>query len=296
MRQLHRYDVTMVRRLLDPRNDLVFKRIFGEHPDILRAFLNAVLPLPDDEKIESLEYLSPEQVPEIPLLKNTIVDVRCKDQKGRQFIVEMQMNWTNAFMQRVLFNASKAYVRQLDRSSRYELLEPVIGLSLLDDKFDDTHSDWFHHYKIVNVDRPDRTIDGLQLVFIELPKFHPGQPGSPLSPEGESWLRFLIETGDTNEGAVERLEREVATTSELREAVKLSEESAFTRGQLEAYDLYWDIVRRERTLFGSAYDEGIQEGIARGREEGLQVALDRMLAAGVSEAEARRILNFPGQT
>ena len=31
-------------RYLDPRNDLVFKRIFGEHPQILRSFLNALLP------------------------------------------------------------------------------------------------------------------------------------------------------------------------------------------------------------------------------------------------------------
>lgn len=29
----------MARRYLDPRNDLVFKRIFGEHPHILLSFL-----------------------------------------------------------------------------------------------------------------------------------------------------------------------------------------------------------------------------------------------------------------
>jgi hypothetical protein len=33
--------------------------------------------------------------------------------KKRQFIVEMQMLWTDSFMNRVLFNASKAYVKQL---------------------------------------------------------------------------------------------------------------------------------------------------------------------------------------
>ncbi|MDR2809813.1 MAG: Rpn family recombination-promoting nuclease/putative transposase, partial [Tannerellaceae bacterium] len=29
---------------LDPKNDLVFKRIFGEHPDLLISFLNALMP------------------------------------------------------------------------------------------------------------------------------------------------------------------------------------------------------------------------------------------------------------
>ncbi|MDR0687643.1 MAG: Rpn family recombination-promoting nuclease/putative transposase, partial [Prevotellaceae bacterium] len=31
-------------RYLDPKNDLTFKRIFGEHPDLLKSFLNALMP------------------------------------------------------------------------------------------------------------------------------------------------------------------------------------------------------------------------------------------------------------
>ena len=51
-----------------------------------------------------------------PLRKDSIVDVRCVDGRGRQFLVEMQMMWTPEYKQRVLFNASKAYVSQLDKS------------------------------------------------------------------------------------------------------------------------------------------------------------------------------------
>ena len=94
-------------RYLDPKNDLTFKKVFGQHPHLLKSFLNAMLPLEEDQVIESLEYLPIELVPVIPLFKNTFVDVRCKDNKGRQFIVEMQMSWSNTFKQRVLFNASK---------------------------------------------------------------------------------------------------------------------------------------------------------------------------------------------
>ncbi|MDR3133763.1 MAG: Rpn family recombination-promoting nuclease/putative transposase, partial [Prevotellaceae bacterium] len=63
-------------RYLDPKNDLTFKRIFGEHPDLLISFLNALMPLAPGQLIESLAYLSPEQVPENPAKKNSIVDVR----------------------------------------------------------------------------------------------------------------------------------------------------------------------------------------------------------------------------
>ena len=77
---------------LDPKADLTFKRVFGEHPDLVISFLNALLPFKnDDELIESVTYLQPEMVPENPLRKNSIVDVRCRDNRGRQFIVEMQM-------------------------------------------------------------------------------------------------------------------------------------------------------------------------------------------------------------
>ncbi|MDR1154764.1 MAG: Rpn family recombination-promoting nuclease/putative transposase, partial [Bacteroidales bacterium] len=84
-------------RYLDPKNDLPFKRIFGEHPDLLKSFLNALMPLEENQQIETLEYLPAEQVPENPGSKNSIVDVRCRDNRGRQFIVEMQMHWNNAF-------------------------------------------------------------------------------------------------------------------------------------------------------------------------------------------------------
>lgn len=107
-------------RYLDPKADLTFKKVFGEHPDLIKSFLNALLPFEtEDEKIVSLEYLPAELVPETPLKKNSIVDVRCRDSNGRIFIVEMQMIWSPAFMHRVLFNASKAYVRQGDKGEKY---------------------------------------------------------------------------------------------------------------------------------------------------------------------------------
>ena len=78
-------------RYLDPKSDLVFKKIFGEHPHLLKSFLNAILPLPDDRQIVELEYLPSEQVPTIPEFKRTIVDVKCRDQQGQIFIVENKL-------------------------------------------------------------------------------------------------------------------------------------------------------------------------------------------------------------
>ena len=34
-------------RFLNPKADVVFKKIFGCHENLLRSFLNAVMPLPE---------------------------------------------------------------------------------------------------------------------------------------------------------------------------------------------------------------------------------------------------------
>ena len=49
-------------RYLDPKNDLTFKRIFGEHPDLLISFLNALLPFEPGRHIIEVEYLLTELV------------------------------------------------------------------------------------------------------------------------------------------------------------------------------------------------------------------------------------------
>ena len=102
-------------RFLDVKSDIVFKKIFGQHPELIKSFLNGILPLSEGHLIEEIQYLTPEQSPRIPSMKNTIVDVKCTDQKGRIFIVEMQLAWRASFMNRFLFGASKAYVQQMNK-------------------------------------------------------------------------------------------------------------------------------------------------------------------------------------
>lgn len=46
------------------------------------------------------------------------------------------MIWSPEFRQRVLFNASKAYVRQIDTGQEYELLQPVYSLNLVNEVFE----------------------------------------------------------------------------------------------------------------------------------------------------------------
>ena len=247
-------------RYLDPKTDMVFKKIFGQHPDLLKSFLNAVLPLPADGLIISLEYLPSEQVPVIPAFKYTVVDVQCTDQQGRVFIVEMQIQWTNSFMQRMLFNASKAYVSQLEKGEDYDLLKPVYGLGLINTKFDLDEENWYHHYKIVNIQKPQAEIKDLQLVFIELPKFKAkNYQGKKLQ---VLWLRFMSELNEK----VNQVPAEWLEVPEIKQAIDLAEEAAYTPAELEDYDRYWDAISIEKTLVGDALKKG-DKNKAEGKDE-----------------------------
>jgi predicted transposase/invertase (TIGR01784 family) len=249
-------------RYLDPKNDLIFKRIFGEHKHLCKSLLNSMLPLGDARQIVELEYQQPELTPEIPALKDSIVDVCCKDNFGRQFIVEMQMHWTDSFKSRVLFNASKAYVRQLKRKGEYKLLQPVYALSFVNETFDPDPSVYYHDYKIVNIEHTEKRIEGLELVFIELPKFRPGNRAEKRL--YDLWLTFLTQVHEEAREIPPALLEEDVT----KEAMQYLESSAYTEEQLEMYDRYWDAVRTQRTYIVDALDEGRAEGEAIGLQKG----------------------------
>ena len=249
-------------RYLDPKNDLIFKRIFGEHKHLCRSLLNSMLPLEPSQQIVELEYLTPELTPELPGQKNSIVDVYCTDKSGRQFIVEMQMHWTESFKSRVLFNASKAYVKQLKPGTQYKLLQPVYALSFVNEIFDRDPAEYYHDYKIVNIAHTEKRIEGLELVFIELPKFRPENKAEKKL--YDLWLTFLTQVHEDMQEVPPVLMEEEIT----KEAVQYLERWSYSAAELEIYDRYWDSIRVERTFILDAHDEGRAEGEAIGLEKG----------------------------
>lgn len=56
-------------RYLNPKADWPFYRVFGEHLDLAKSLLNALLLLTPDQEITELEYLPAELVPDNPLRK-----------------------------------------------------------------------------------------------------------------------------------------------------------------------------------------------------------------------------------
>ncbi len=230
-------------KYLDPRADLTFKKVFGEHKHLVISLLNALLPLADGEQVESIEYWPAEKVPSRPLKeKDSIVDVCCRDNNNREFIVEMQMTWTESFKNRVLLNASKAYVAQSEIGEDYEFLQPVYALNFVNSPMNVDSDGYYHHYQLVHHANSKEVIPGLQLVFVELPKFK-AQTFAAKKMQ-VLWLRFLTEINSKTQEAP----AELLANPEVSEALKIVEIAAYTPAQMRAYDKFWDNISVYKTL------------------------------------------------
>lgn len=186
----------------------------------------------------------------------------------------MQMLWTGSFTNRVLFNASKAYIKQLDKRIEYKGLQPVYALSIVNEIFDKETNSWYHHYKLVHLEYKDKSLEGLQLIFVELPKFRvKNYKEKKLK---ALWLRYLYEL----ENMPDMVSEDLLSVPEIAEAVELTKSSAFTKAQLEAYDKYWDSIRIEKTFIADAEARGKEEGRIEGKIEGKQEVARFLLHSG----------------
>jgi len=264
-------------KYLDPKADLTFKKIFGEHKHLVISLLNALLPLKDGERVESIEYWPAEKIPDrTEAEKYSIVDVCCKDNKQREFIVEMQMSWTDSFKRRVLLNASKAYVAQTKKGMSYADLQPVYALNFVNAKFLEDVEDYYHYYHLVHDRYTDKVIDGLHLIFIELPKFKPTTFAERKMQV--LWLRFLTEINEyTKEVPAELLEN-----AEVNEALEIVERAAFTDEEMRAYDKFWDRVSTQRTFEEEVAKKAKAEAKAEAEAEA-----EAKYQALIEEAEAQ---------
>lgn len=116
--------------LLDPKNDYVFKRLFGEAPELLVALINDLRP--DLPEIRSVEILNPGIQPEELSGKYIILDVLARDAAGTCYNVEIQVRRYDAWNRRGLYYLTRLLAQQLGASEDYAALGAAVGIHLLD--------------------------------------------------------------------------------------------------------------------------------------------------------------------
>ena len=242
-------------KYLDPKADLTFKKIFGNHPKRLISLLNALLPLSEEEQIHEIKYLPTELVPENNSYRYAITNILCTDAKSNKFCVVIRIEWSDAFQLRVQFLASELYVNPAIKQVKYFAQYPTYSLNLISDTFKYNTPDFIHNYHVVYDKDTHKVIEDLHFTFIELPKFTPHSIADKRMMV--LWLRFLTEiNSDTKE-----IPADLLNDPEIGKAVEELEISGFSDAELRAYDKFWDSVSVERTLLDDRYQKGIEKGM-----------------------------------
>ena len=188
-------------------------------------------------------------------------------------------------MQRVLFNASKAYVRQLGAGYKYELLQPVYSLSLVNDVFMPDVPEYYHDYRLVHMEHSDKVIRRVALHLCEFPKFTPKTFSEKKM--HVLWLRYLTEINENTR----KVSEDLLEVPEINKAVELIKESAFSDAQLLGYDAFWDAVRVENTIISDALKKGLTEGREKGLAEGRKEGMAEGMEKGRAEGEKKALLD-----
>jgi len=120
---------------IDPKVDYAFKHLFGRDATrpILNDLLNQVLGGKGKRFIREVELLNPFNPKESLDDKLSILDIKARDESGKQINVEMQMLQKPYFKKRILYYLAKFHQQQLHQGDKYSVLKPTISIVFLND-------------------------------------------------------------------------------------------------------------------------------------------------------------------
>lgn len=281
----------VVQRYVDILTDAGFKAVFGDqrNKDVLVDMLNALLPL--ERKISDITYQTTE-MPAFSLFnKSTRLDLRCCDEDGRQFIVEVQCYHQANFFRRCVLYASKAYDvgSQRGDGQKYNI-PPVYFLGLLDKDMQDLQryspegsvvSEYTFREK-TTMQIPDETIF---CIFVELNRF--GKTLEECENMLDKWCFSL-----TYISTLDRLPDELKTEA-FERLFQACEIARFEPEVKLTYEKEMFTERDYYNIIDTAREDGIAIGEAKGRVEGLVEVARKMLEA---DMDTQTIMAMTGLT
>ena len=255
---------------IDPKVDIVFKRLFGTEPnaDLLIELLNGVLAFPPSRAVTAVEIQNPFHEQEALDDKLSILDIKARDAAGRHFNVEMQVLPYAAYPQRIVYYLTKLHQQQLREGEPYSGLAPSYSISFLNHVLYPERPRWHWRFQLRDPDEPDVLFtDQLELHIVELPKFN--RPPTELTTACERWSYFL-RYGD--ELDTERLPEplQTATIQKALEVLRMLTQSELEREKYEARLKY---QRDEASRLHDARIEGKELGVLIGRVQSYEEML-----------------------
>jgi predicted transposase/invertase (TIGR01784 family) len=199
--------------------------------------------------------------------KLSILDVKARDESGRQFNIEMQMLGVAYYAKRILYYDTKLYQQQLHQGQDYLELKPAISISFLDHVLFPQTPDHHLHFQLLEKKHHFPLTEDLEFHILELPKFT--KSAVELTSGLDIWLYFLryadkMDTEDLPK-ALTQYPLALLALEELKMLAQTDQEreryESRRKAQLD-YNTGVKVARME------GRDEGRLEGRLEGRDEG----------------------------
>jgi len=254
----------MLGKFLDPKNDVAFRKIFGneKNQDILIHFLNDMLIFKEREAITEVQFLRPVQDPEIAAKKTSIVDIMCTDKDGNRYIVEMQVAKEKGFTKRAQYYAAKAYGSQLKIKEKYQDLKEVIFLAIADFVMFPNKVAYKSDHVILDKDSLEHDLRDFSFTFLELGKFN--KKIDELSTIIERWAYFFKHAEETSK---EDLVKIIGNEAIMQRAYEELDRFNWDEEELSAYEAAMKKQMDYEASMEQKYDEGKAEGKAEKAQE-----------------------------
>ena len=256
----------MERRLLNPKIDFVFKKIFGseKHPGVLISFLNAVLK--PKNNITDVEIKNTDIDKSYIEDKFSRLDVKAVTSKNEIINIEIQLKNEYNMIQRSLYYWSKLYEEQLEEGDRYDKLCRTVCINILDFKY--LKNDRFHNgYRLKEIETNEELTDLEEIHFIEIPKLKKINSENDIVDVLEGLVEFLR---DPESEVVRKLEM---TNKEIREAKDELYRLSMDEKERALYFIREKSIRDEISALANAEEKGMERGIKKGeRNNAIEIA------------------------
>jgi predicted transposase/invertase (TIGR01784 family) len=247
-------------KYINPFTDYGFKRLFGEEPnkDLLLDFLNELLK-EKEGTITELSYLPNEKLPISVGDRRAIFDIYCTNEKGEQFIVEMQKAEQKFFKDRTIYYSTfpiQEQARNKDRFWDFEL-KAVYTIGILDFVFEESELNKYRHdVKLTEIETNKVFYDKLNYIYIEMPKFEKTE--KELETHFDKWMFVLKNLPKLDRIPVELKEKIFLRLFEVAEIARLKPEE-YKRYE-ESVNAYRDIFNIQNTAFEKGEIKGLKKG------------------------------------
>jgi predicted transposase/invertase (TIGR01784 family) len=232
-----------ITRFLDPKNDMAFKRIFGteKNKDLVIHFLNEVLPGEGENRIKEVifldetQYLDHRDIVEnldsiIAKCKLNTVDVLCTDEKGKKYIVELEVETADEFIKKAQYDEAQVYTSQLQTGQPYEELKAAIFLALVDGVIFPKKNDYKSEHLVLDKKTLENDLKDSSYIFVELGKF--SKSIGELRTHEDRWL-YLFKHSDEPENMQKLMQ---SSDQVIKKACDELSVSNWTREALQSYD------------------------------------------------------------